>query len=690
MMMRPALRFFCGLATVVAALPAGPRAVMPLDTGWRFQRSESAGAPSRDFDDSAWQTVRIPHTWNTDTNPPAAGYYRGPGWYRKWFQVPAQWKGRRIFARFEAASLVARVFLNGKELGEHKGGFAAFCYEITPHLAAGENLLAVRVDNSRSEDVIPLNGDFTIYGGLYRPVTLIATAPVSITMTDYASPGVLLQQPEVSSDRARVTAVVNVSNEAGGPRKIEVAVTVLNADGRRVVSERQNGEVPAGETRPVRLGFQIDKPHLWNGVADPYLYTARIELIDGGKVADSIDQPLGLRSFRFDPARGFVLNGKAQQVRGVCRHQDWDSVGWAIGEPEQDTDMRLIREMGATGIRLAHYQHNDYFYRLCDRYGLVVWAELALVDFVRATPEARENVRQQLTELIRQNFNHPSIVMWSLFNEISPKNQDDPVPIVQDLQQLAKAEDPWRPTTAAHSKDGIENLPKLVPVPDLLAHNAYPGWYFGKPGDMGAVIDQWNSALGSKGIMISEYGAGASIRQHQQDFSNRVEGRPPRDWHPEEYQALVHEKAYAAIQARPQVFGSFVWNMFDFAAANRNEGDEPAINDKGLVTRDRKVRKDAYFFYQANWTAEPMVYLTSRRDVNRTESSTPVKVYSNCEKVVLKVNGRDYGKAPDSGLHVFVWNPVSLEEGDNRIEVQGSVGGRVVRDTGQWSYYPKT
>lgn len=351
--------------------------------------------------------------------------------------------------------------------------------------------------------------------------------------------------------------------------------------------------------------------------------------------------------------------------------------------------MRIIREIGATGIRLAHYQHNDYFYRLCDRNLPLVWAELALVDFVRATPEARDIVRQQLTELIRQNFNHPWIVTWSLFNEISSKNQDGPGLIVIDLQQLAKAEDPDRTTTATECKDGIENLPKLVPVVNLLALNAYPGWYFGKAEDMGEVIDQWNSAFGPKGIMISEYGAGAPIRQHQQDFTGRAVGRTPRDWHPEEYQALVHAKAYAAIQARPAVFGSFVGNMFDFAAANRNEGDTPGINGKGLVTRDHKVGNDALFFYQANWAAEPMVYITSRRDVNRTEPVTPVKVYSNCDKVELNVNGKDYGSARDSAPHVLVWNGVSLQDGESRIEVEGTSHGHAVQDRCQWIYHPK-
>ena len=322
------LRLFCRFAVATIALGAEPRAQMRLDSDGRFHRGEIEGAFVSEFDDTAWETVTIPHTWNNEANPPAAHYYRGLGWYRKQFMTPSKWKGRRVFMRFEAAILVARVFLNGKELGEHKGGFAAFCYELTPYLKSGaNNVLAVREDNSRREDATPLSGDFTIYGGLYRPVTLIATAPVNISLTDHASPGVFLQQSEVTPDRARIAAVTKVSNGTGAPRKIAIAVTVFDERGSKVVSQRQAGEVASGDTRPITAYLQIDKPHLWNGVSDPYLYTARVELRDGGKVADTIDEPLGLCFFRFDPALGFLLNGRAQQIRGVCRHRDWDGLG---------------------------------------------------------------------------------------------------------------------------------------------------------------------------------------------------------------------------------------------------------------------------------------------------------------------------------------------------------------------------
>jgi beta-galactosidase len=673
------------------AFAAGPRTIVRLDSDWKFHRGEAEGASAIDFQDSTWQPVSVPHTWNHEDDPPQTGYYRGPGWYRRVISAPAAWKGQRVFVRFEAASLVARVFLNGQDLGEHKGGFQAFCFELTPYLKTGAwNLLAVRVDNSRREDVIPLGGDFTVFGGIYRPVSLIVTGPVDITPLDYGSPGVFLKPREVGASPAVVEATAEVSNGTNAARDVEVLVTVLDAQHRTVTSARAKAVVAAGATAPVVQNLRIENPHLWNGVADPYLYTARVEILDGGRVVDALEQPLGLRSFHVDAARGAVLNGKPQQIHGVCRHQDWGGLGWAIGEKEQDTDMAIMRAMGVNGVRLAHYQHNDYFYSLCDRKGLLVWAELPMVNDVRGTPEFLDCARQQLTELIRQNQNHPSIVMWSLYNELSPSNKDNPVPIVENLNRLAKQEDPGRVTTGAFSIDGIEKLPGVARISELLALNVYPGWYVETAASMGSIIDKWNAFYGSRGLILSEYGAGASIHQHQQDFSQRTEVRAPREWHPEEWQTLVHEANYAAIRSRPYVPGSFLWNMFDFASASRKEGDTPGVNDKGLVTRDRTVRKDAYYFYQANWTTEPMVYITSRRDTARTIAETPVKVYSNLPKATLTVNGRNCGEAAASDLHVFLWKNIPLVDGENRIAVTAAGPGATRSDACIWTYHPKT
>ncbi|SPE40346.1 Glycoside hydrolase family 2 protein [Candidatus Sulfopaludibacter sp. SbA3] len=652
-----------------------PRTLTRLDRDWKFFAGEEPAASAPQFDDAAWQSVSVPHTWNADAN------------HRRQIDAPAAWKGKRVFIRFEAASLVAKAWLNGKLLGEHKGGFQAFCFELTPYLQTGRNSLAVRVDNSRREDVIPLGGDFTIFGGLYRPVSLLITSTLNISPLDHGSWGMFVRQQNVSEDRADVEVTTEISNGSPAPRSVWVQLTLLDDRGQRVATARQLALIPRSAAKSVAQKITIARPHLWNGVADPYLYTARVELSQAGPILDALDQTVGLRYFRFDAAGGFLLNGKPRQIHGVCRHQDWDGTGWAITEKQQDLDMQIMREMGVDGIRLAHYQHDDYFYRLCDRYGMIVWTELPMVNDVRGGTPFLENAREQLTELIRQNRNHASVMMWSLYNEIGPGNRDDPVPIVESLKQLAKLEDPSRPTTGALSIDGIEKLPGVGPLSDVVALNVYPGWYIQTPQAMGAILDRWNEYYGSRGIILSEYGAGASVKQHQQDFTGRT-GRAPNDWHPEEYQALVHEANYAAVKARPFVPAAFLWCMFDFASAGRHEGDTPGINDKGLVTRDRKVKKDAFYFYKANWTAEPMVYIASRRDTNRTGGETPVKVYSNCARVTLKVNGKVYEEAAGDGLHVFSWQAVPLAEGENKIEVEAPSPRGVQRDSCVWTYRP--
>jgi beta-galactosidase len=668
---------------------AESRIVLPLAVGWKFFRGGETNASATNFDDGSWSKVTVPHTWNTDSDPPRKDYYRGSGWYRKSFVAEQSWKNKRVFVRFEAASLVARVFLNGKELGKHRGGFAAFCFELTPYLNfGGTNLLAVRVDNARHEDVIPLAGDFTVFGGLYRPVSLLLTDPINITPLDCGSTGVFIRQSNVSEKSAEVQIEAEVSNGKTNTQNVEVRISVLDANGAKVSSASEKNGIGGETVKTVTQKITIPRPHLWNGAADPYLYTVRVDLCEASKVVDTVEQPLGLRYFSFDARRGFLLNGRPQQIHGVNRHQDWAGTGWAISEAQQDADMKIMRDMGVTGVRLAHYQHNDYFYKLCDQNGLLVWTELPMVNDVRSSKAFLENTRQQLKELIRQNMNHPSIILWSLYNEINPMNKDNPVPIVDDLKHLAKVEDPGRPTTGAFSIDGIEKLPNVGRLNDVLALNVYPGWYLGVPEDMGAVIDKWNSIYGTNGIVISEYGAGANIHQHQQNFEGRA-GRAPKDWHPEEWQAIVHEKNYAAIQDRPQVFGSYIWNMFDFASAARNEGDAPGINDKGLVTRDRQTKKDAYYFYQANWTSEPMVHITSSRDVERTTTNISAKIYSNCSKVTLRVNGKSCGEVEGDSLHIFHWQGIQLQPGENLIEAEAVTPSGVVRDVCRWVYQPK-
>jgi len=666
---------------------ASARVETPLTSGWKFIREDVNGASSADFNDSQWQAVSLPHTWNVEDVVNSQNYYRGPGWYRTKLPIPESARGKRIFIRFEAASIVADVYFNGKHLGQHRGAFTAFCFELTDFVRWGQdNTLAVRVDNSKFDDIPPLSGDFNMFGGLYRSVRLIITNPVCITPLDYASDGVYLKQTQVTHKKATLDAVVKLVGATAENESLSVNISILDDKGTTVAKAEKPVALEPNKTCDVSIQLTVENPHLWTGRKNSYLYTTRVELMRAGNVVDDVTIPLGLRCFEMDPNKGFLLNGAPYRLHGVNRHQDRPGKGWAISEQDQDEDVNIIYELGANAVRCAHYPHSDYFYSLCDKAGLVVWAEIPLVNQVSDTPAFRENAKQQLIELICQRYNHPSIIFWSLYNELGNEGRsDDPRPMLTELQALAKQEDPIRFTVAA-SNSGSGKWPGLRNIPDLIAWNTYPGWYGGDPAQMTRDLDKFYKDANERCIGVSEYGAGASILHHQQNMKRgpSTTGR----WHPEEWQAIVHELNYAAIEQRQFVWGSFVWVMFDFASASRREGDTVGVNDKGLVTADRKTKKDAFYFYKAKWSDEPVVYITSRRHVERKEPTTIVKVYSNCESVELAVNGQSLGGKNDTD-HVFKWADVKLKPGINNIEVTASRNGAAFTDSCNWSYLPQ-
>jgi beta-galactosidase len=421
---------------------------------------------------------------------------------------------------------------------------------------------------------------------------------------------------------------------------------------------------------------------LWNGRKDPYLYKAVVELRAANELVDSVEQPLGLRYYSVDPDKGFFLNGQPYNLHGVDKHQDRFNKGWAVSEADLDEDISLIKEMGCTVIRCAHYQHSDYFYSLCDKTGILVWAEIPQVNEIRDTPQFEETSRNQLLDLIRQNVNHPSIFVWSLFNEIrGSKGSDDPHRELMDLKITANGEDPTRPTIAATC---VSILPEMNKIPDLLGWNIYPGWYsgWGTKEDFGASLDKHRADSRHGGICISEYGAGANVEQHEQ---NPKQPLTTSQWHPEEWQAEVHEAAWAAMKERPFVWGTFVWNMFDFAVSTRHEGGIPGRNDKGLVSYDRKTKKDAFYFYKANWSDEPTLYITSRRFTERTNAVTDVKVYSNAKKVELLVNGVSLGETRNATNCVFIWKNAELKSGENKVEARAELSGTSLSDSCVWT-----
>lgn len=653
---------------------AHSRTVTSLDKGWTFTRVGDSATPQ-------WQPVAMPHTWNaSDGTQP--DYYRGQAAYRCHFDAPDGQQGQRTFLHFEGVSQDATVWLNGKRLGRHKGAFTAFNFEVTSLLRRTGNELLVEVTNAPDSLLMPLEGDFTIFGGIYRPVSLLTTPPVCFTPRDHASCGVYVSQTEVSDELATLDVLAKVDVPSGLSPLVQdfaMRTTVIAPDGKRVgehISQPAEHEAGLSMLR-LHQRIAIEHPHLWNGINDPAQYRLRFELLQGGQVVDTLSQSIGIRYFKVDPHRGFFLNGHEFPLRGVNRHQDRDGMGWAITSREHREDMALIQDIGANCIRLAHYPHAQEFYSLCDQTGMLVWAEIPYIGHGTRHHAFDANARQQLTELILQSYNHCSIFCWSLFNELGGNGR--PHELVEQLNDLAHQLDPTRLTVAAANNDGRpEN-----DMTDIMAYNTYPGWYWADPATMRWAIDWKYDPKVDRAIGVSEYGAGASIHQHDQHIAKAP--KTDGNWHPEEWQALVHEGNYREIAKRPFVWGSFVWNMFDFASASRHEGDRQGINDKGLVTYDRRTRKDAFYFYQANWSKRPMVYITSRRHVERTEATTDVKVYSNCSDVAITVAGRPV-EVEKQDLGIFVARGVTLQPGDNKIVATATGAQGAVVDECVWTY----
>jgi beta-galactosidase len=647
-----------------------------LNENWRFCLEDVAGAEQTAFDDAAWETLDLPHTWNNRDGQNGGGnYYRGIGWYRKSFRIDSAHAGKRFYLQFDGANIVADVTLNGQHMGQHRGGYAAFRFDATPHTKAGEeNVLAVKVDNSYHEDVPPLSGDWTFFGGIYRDVHLVVVDPLHVDLMDHGSPGIYLTQTEVSATSARLEVRSRIVNDAPESVLATITATILDAKGLAADVLTESVKIEARSSADFCRATVIATPHLWQGRQDPYLYTVKVEVSGENGYSDSVEQPLGFRSFRVDANEGFYLNGQYLDLHGVCRHQDRLDMGNAIGEKEMGEDLALIMEMGATAVRLAHYQHADTFYGLCDASGLVVWAELALVNQVSESDAFYESAKQQLVELIRQNYNHPSIVFWSVFNEITMgarrgRGVADPNRLIAQLHELAKAEDPTRLTTGAAIAEADN---RVVQHTDVIAFNRYFGWYWGEFTDFAEGVDDIHTQYPDLRFGIGEYGAGASINIHSD--------APVRQDHSQEYQCLYHEAHWKAIAQRPFIWGTFVWNMFDFASDRRNEGDTPGRNDKGLVTYDRKVRKDAYYWYKANWSNEPVLHITSKRFAERTSGHTQVKVYANLDSVEIKVNGKSLGVKTSDDC-IFAWTDVPLALGENQVEAIGTRDGAPYTDS---------
>jgi beta-galactosidase len=675
---------FCRSGLVLFALAASsgpalakpaPRRTIDLDRGWRFSRSEAPGAETPDFDDRKWARVNVPHTWNAQDGQDGGGdYYRGVGWYRRHVAIPRAEAGRELYLEFDGANLETTLFVNGHEVGHHAGGYARFRFDVTSVAKPGAvNLIAVKVSNAENASVPPRSADYTFFGGIYRDARLVSVDPVHLDMDAFGSSGVLAFQEAVTKENATVRVRASVSNADPAARDADVAVSVRVTSGKDAgaIVGRASAHlpIPAHGTVAATLPLQIASPHLWDGVRDPYLYALDVEVASGGHAVDALTEPLGLRSFDFDAQAGFSLNGAPLALHGVNRHQDRQDKGWALAPRDHDQDMALIRELGANAVRLAHYQHSQYFYDLCDKYGLVVWAEIPVVNSAGTGPFV-DNAKQQLSELIRQSGNHPSIVTWSVANELQHDKSDPGAvePLITSLNAHAHAEDPSRPTSLATFYPATDPSAEIT---DLVGFNRYDGWYVKTIEEFAPGVDVMRARRPQLRMAISEYGAGASPAIHS--------ATPKKMDHSEEYQLLFHEAYWQALASRPFVWGSFVWNMFDFASDGRKEGDHPGRNDKGLVTYDRKIKKDAFYWFKANWSREPFVHVTGGRFTPRPKGPIDVKVYSNAEKVRLRVGGAPLAEKSGPG-HIFVWSGVPLRAGANAVEATAVAGGRTVRD----------
>ena len=623
------------------------REVFDFNFKWAFSK-EATSVPTQMPEN--WYYVNVPHTWNAiDGQDGGSDYYRGTAYYAKTFLTTDLTEGKddtgkQYYLEFEGVNATATVYVNGKELAKHDGGYSTFRVNITDAMQ-NENFVVVAVDNSVNKTVYPQKADFTFYGGIYRNVSIISVEDSHFDLDYYGGKGIKIT-PTLKDTLANIEIEAFTTNEKSGQR---LRYTIKDAD-KKVVAIK---EVRVEEKV---VNIEIDNVHRWNGTKDPYLYTAEVELLDGENVLDKVSSRFGCREFAIDPDKGFILNGKSYPLRGVSRHQDRWGVGNALLKEHHEEDIELIMELGATTIRLAHYQHDQYFYDLCDEKGLVIWAEIPYIS--EHMPTGRENTISQMKELIVQNYNHPSIVVWGLSNEISMGGDSD-----EDLREnhvilndLVHDMDKTRLTTIA-VVSMCDITDPYIQIPDCISYNHYFGWYGGDTSMNGPWMDNFHKTYPNIPIGMSEYGC-EGLNWHTSD--------PQQGDYTEEYQAYYHEELIKQLFTRPYIWATHVWNMFDFGCDARNEGGESGQNHKGLVTFDRKYKKDAFYAYKAWLSDEPFVHICGKRYVDRVEDVTKVTVYSNQETVELYVNGESIGKkeAPD---HFFYFD-VPNKGGKTKIE----------------------
>lgn len=687
---RSALRNFFLASILLACLlgsicKAEAREVTPFNNGWEFKKgpfpTDAMQTAARWNAD--WEQVNVPHTWNADDmQKKTNSFYAGVAYYRKHYVFPESLEGKRLFLRFEGVGACAEVYVNGYLVGTHKGAYSAFVCEIGSQVRLGEeNEIVVKADNAARPDVIPVNHAlFGVYGGIYRPVWLIVTEPCNIVVNDCASPGVYITQKNVSKQSADVSVRVKLDNATLAPAALELENAIYTREGKLVKVHRQSFELTPQGVQSYVSDFKISHPHLWQGREDPYLYKVVSRLKQDGQIIDEVIQPLGLRKYEAVAGKGFFLNGKKYPMYGVTRHQDWWGMGSALTNREHDFDLEQIMEVGATTVRFAHYQQSDYIYSRCDTLGLIIWAEIPFVN--RVTGQEWDNVHQQMRELIRQSFNHPSIYVWGIHNEVYHPHGYTAA-LTQSVHDLCKLEDPDRYTVAVNGYGHAEH-----PVngnTDIQGMNRYFGWYEKKIQDIKPWIEKMEKEYPWQRLMLTEYGADANIEHQTELLGDALNWGS--DFYPETFQTKTHEYQWGVISQHPYILASYLWNMFDFAVPQWKRGGVDARNMKGLITFDRKIRKDAFYWYKANWSKEPVLYLTQRRNTERERRETSVTVYSNLGTPRVFLNGRELDGVRKGYTDVhYIFDQVTLAEGRNVLRAVIVSDGKEYTDEIVWNY----
>lgn len=675
----------------VGTSPEEPRLRRTINEGWKFHPDGVDFAMYPSLPDAGWERVSIPHTWNAfDPFDDEDSYRRGISWYRKPLRLNQELRGRRLYLYFEGVNQEADVYVNGAYAGSHRGGYTAFAIDVTEFVTFGdeENLIAVQVDNSHNPAIPPLSVGFALYGGIYRDVWLIATDPVHFAVTDRASPGVFVSTPIVSDDTGVVRIRGTIANDDVEPRSLRVMSEIRDRAGSVVGRAESlltlNGDSAAHfehEAPP------IERPRLWSP-SDPYLYSVTTDVIADDVVLDRVRSPLGFRWFGFDPQNGFSLNGEKLQLRGTNRHQDYQGLGSALTNELHVRDMEWIKQMGANFVRLAHYPQDPAVLEAADRLGLLVWEEIPLVNYMTVSPEFVENSIEMLREMIRQHYNHPSVIIWGSMNEIflwseqgarirshtDRKYASKVLSFAQALDSTIRAEDPDRYSAMAIHGSGWYDETGVDDVAQILGLNMYSGWYNGTFEGFGNWLDNRHARNPGQVLFVSEYGAGSdgrinALEPERFDFSGN-------------WARLYHEAYLRQMNERPYLGGTAIWNQFDFSQPHTG-GTIPHLNQKGVQTWDRRP-KDAYFLYKANWADEPMVYIASRdwdhrAGSGRTPIQQPVDIYSNLNRVELIANGRSLGARTPDEVRKATWQ-VPLVPGENVLEARGAFNGRIYTD----------